>query len=70
MKGYRTLLFNGAAGGLLGLDMTLEAALGAVMLPEVQGVLPESWLPWYALIVALGNMWLRTKTDTPVGRKG
>ncbi len=58
MKGYRTIIFNG-----------LAAVLPVLELTEFKAVIPDDYLPWYMLAVALGNLYLRTITTTPVGRK-
>lgn len=57
LKGWRTFAFN-----------ALAALLPILDLAEFRAVLPEPWLPWYALGVVLGNMYLRTITTTPPGR--
>ena len=58
LKGWRTLVVN-----------LLLAVMPVLELSELANVLPDNWLPWYALIIALGNMALRTITTTPVGAK-
>ncbi len=58
IKGWRTMLFNVAAMALPVLELT-----------EVRDVMPDEWLPWYALAVALANMGLRYITTTPVGTR-
>lgn len=49
-------------------DRTLGGICDYVM-PELRWILPQGWLPYYALALALLNIWLRTITTTPVGRK-
>ena len=58
LKGWRTIAFN-----------VLAAVLPIVELTELRAVMPDAWLPWYALGVALANMALRYVTTGPVGRK-
>jgi len=58
MKGYRTIIFNVLASLLPIMDLT-----------EVHNLIPETWLPWYAIAVAIGNVYLRSITTTPVGTK-
>lgn len=58
MKGWRTVVFN-----------VLAAVLPILELTELRDVLPPDWLPWYALAVAIGNIWLRSITTTPMGQK-
>lgn len=68
LKGYRTVIFNALAAVVV---IVLE--LAPVIMPllgmaEVQALIPDAWLAWYLLAVALGNMALRAVTDTPVGK--
>lgn len=58
LKGWKTLVFN-----------ALNAAVAIAAMPEVANVLPVSVLPWMMLVAALGNMWLRKVTTTPLGKK-
>lgn len=58
LKGYRTMVVNAVASVLPILEMT-----------ELVNVLPSEWLPWYALIVALLNMYMRSITTTALGQK-
>lgn len=57
MKGWRTITLNALASVVPILSMT-----------EVANVIPPEWLPWYALALALANMWMRKITTTPLGR--
>ena len=56
MKGWRTLAANALAMVVPVLELT-----------ELRDVMPDNWLPWYALGLALANMGLRWITTTPVG---
>lgn len=38
-------------------------------LTEFRDVLPDAYLPWYALGMVLANMFLRYLTTTPVGQR-
>ena len=68
LKGYRTLIFNIAAAlPIIALEL-LPVIMTVLSLPELRAVLPESWLQWWVLITALGNMALRRITNTPIGR--
>lgn len=58
MKGYRTVIVN-----------LLSTVIPVLELTEWRGVLPNGWLPWYILGLALANLWLRFLTDTAIGRK-
>lgn len=56
-KGWRTVLAN-----------SLFTILPIVQLTEFKDVLPENLLPWYALFIAVINMYLRKITDTKLGK--
>jgi len=58
LKGYKTILFNAAATIVPILELT-----------EMYDLVPESYLPIYMLGVAVINLYLRTVTTTPVGKK-
>ncbi|WP_159585904.1 hypothetical protein [Chelativorans xinjiangense] len=58
LKGWRTLIAN-----------ALMAILPIMELTEFRDVLPDVWVPYYALFVVLANMWLRKITTTPVGER-
>jgi hypothetical protein len=58
MKGYRTIAFN-----------TLSAVVPIVSLTEWHAVFPAEWLPYWLLVVALINVYLRTVTSTALGRR-
>jgi len=64
LKGYRTVLVNALAA----IPLALEAAMQVLALPEVADIIPEGWMPWYALALVLANLILRTATTTPLGR--
>lgn len=58
MKGYRTIIAN-----------ILVAVVPILELTEWQDVMPDTWLPWFILGVAVLNLALRYVTTTPVGQK-
>jgi len=58
LKGWRTVALN-----------TLAAVVPLLELTELSDVVPDDWLPWYALTLAVANVWLRALTTTPMGRK-
>ena len=58
MKGWRTLIFNVFAMIIPILEMT-----------EIRDVVPDDYLPWYALALAIANMILRAVTTSPLGHK-
>ena len=57
-KGYKTIIFN-----------VLAAVIPIMELTELSAVIPSNYLPFYVLAIALGNMYLRTVTTTPVGKQ-
>tara|TARA_R110000744_G_scaffold158130_1_gene274108 strand:- start:302 stop:490 length:189 start_codon:yes stop_codon:yes gene_type:complete len=57
-KGWKTVTFN-----------VLAAVVPLLELTELKGLVPAEYLPYYALSVALGNMYLRSITTTPMGKK-
>jgi|TARA_R110000782_G_scaffold3228_9_gene11964 hypothetical protein len=57
-KGWKTVTFN-----------VLAAVVPLLELTELKGLVPVEYLPYYALSVALGNMYLRSITTTPMGKK-
>ena len=61
MKGFRTVLANVA--------FAIPPLAQLVASPEVSQILPVGWLPWYGVGVAAANIYLRTITSTPVGKK-
>lgn len=57
-KGWKTVTFN-----------LLSAVVPLLELTELKGLVPADYLPFYALAVALGNVYLRSITTTPMGKK-
>lgn len=70
IKGWRTIVFNVAALLPVLPDIAIQAAQLIVAVPEIRGILPDGWLPYYAVGVSLANIYLRSITSTPVGRGG
>lgn len=58
LKGYKTILFN-----------VLAAVVPIMELTELSAVVPDHYLPLYMLVIAMGNMYLRTVTTSPVGKQ-
>ena len=58
LKGWKTVTFN-----------VLAAIVPILELTEMKGIVPEEYLPFYALAVAMGNVYLRSVTTTPMGKK-
>lgn len=58
LKGWRTVVAN-----------VLLAVIPVLELTEWRTVLPREWLPYWGLAVALINIYLRTRTTSPVGKK-
>lgn len=56
-KGYKTIIFN-----------VLAAVLPIMEATDLTAVLSENGLVWYGLVIAVGNVILRTVTTTPVGK--
>lgn len=69
LKGYRTLIVNIVAAIPAAIELALPQLVQVIGMPEFRGILPQGWLPYYALALALANIWLRSITDTPVGRR-
>jgi hypothetical protein len=55
LKGYRTIIWN-LIGGTLAILETTDLSF-----------LPQGWGGYVAILVAIGNLWLRTLTTGPVG---
>jgi hypothetical protein len=58
LKGYRTILVN-----------TLLTVMPILEMTELLSVLPDGWQNWYAIAMAVINLWLRSITTTPMGKK-
>lgn len=58
MKGYKTIAWNVA-----------NAVVPAMQAVDAAYQIPESWMPYWLGVFILGNIALRIKTTTPVGRK-
>ena len=58
LKGWKTVAFN-----------VLAAIVPILELTELKGLVPADYLPFYALSVALGNVYLRSITTTAIGKK-
>jgi hypothetical protein len=76
MKGYRTILFNVAAGVPLvaaaAMPVISDAAptiIQTLIAPELKAMVPSGWEKWYTLAVLVGNIYLRSITTGPVGRQ-
>ena len=57
-KGWKTVTFN-----------VLAATVPILELTELKGLVPVDYMPVYGLSVALGNVYLRSVTTTPMGKK-
>lgn len=58
IKGYRTLLVN-----------ALLTVMPILEMSEIIQVLPEGYEAPYAIFIALINLYLRTITTTPMGKR-
>ena len=68
LKGYRTVIVNSVAGLVAAVELALPVVVQLIGMPEWRGILPQGWLPYYALGLALLNLWLRSITTTPLGK--
>lgn len=68
LKGYRTLILNGALGAVAAVELLLPHIVEFLGMPEVRGILPAGWERWYPVLLAVLNIWLRLVTTTPVGQ--
>jgi hypothetical protein len=57
-KGWKTLTFN-----------ILMALVPILEMRELLPFIPQDYMALYALVVAMGNMYLRSITTTPMGKK-
>jgi hypothetical protein len=57
MKGYRTIIWN--------IANALVPVMDAIWL---QGMIRDEWLPYWLAVYIVGNIILRLKTTTPVGK--
>jgi hypothetical protein len=58
LKGYRTILVN-----------VLMTIMPLLEMSEVLDVMPDGWQNWYAIAMAVINLWLRSITTTPMGKR-
>ena len=69
LKGWRTLAFNIVAGIAPAWDVTV-ALIGFLLAdPDLPKLIPFEYLPYYTTAVALANIYLRSITTGPLGRK-
>lgn len=68
LKGWWTVAFNVLAASPLALDAAQPLIVAVLMLPEFQELIPVALLPYYGLALAAVNIWLRSLTDTPIGK--
>ena len=69
LKGYRTIIFNAGAALVAAIMAALPIIVQVLSMPELAAIIPRAWMPYFGLAVALGNIWLRAITTTPVGRR-
>jgi hypothetical protein len=67
-KGWWTVAVNTLAAAPLAFDATMPLLVNILGMPEVQALIPVGLAPYYALMLAAVNIWLRSITDTPVGK--
>ena len=63
MKGYRTIWL----AGLVSILPALEVAATLLDLPQMRGVMPAEWWPFYALFIAALKALMRKLTTTKHG---
>jgi hypothetical protein len=68
LKGWWTVAVNTLAASPLALDAAQPLLTAILGLPEFQALIPVGLLPYYALALAAVNIWLRSITDTPIGK--
>lgn len=69
LKGYRTILINGAvAAAAVVVEVLLPLGSALVGMPEAREIIPAGAWPWIVVGVNMANMALRAVTDTPVGK--
>lgn len=61
LKGYKTILAN--------LVMLAPILFDILVSSEFRQLIPSVYLPYYSLGVLVVNMYLRTLTTTPVGKR-
>lgn len=69
LKGYRTVIVNVIALVPPTIDAVLPIVAEIAGLAEVQALIPADKLPMYALGLAVANIYLRSITTTPVGKR-
>jgi hypothetical protein len=65
LKGWKTLVFNALAMAPMVIDIGMQLFIS----PEFRGLIPAGWEEEYLIAVTLINIYLRSITDSPVGRK-
>lgn len=64
-KGWRTI----AANGLFLIPFLIEALGYVIGSPEIKAIIPNEYLPAFGVFVGIANIFLRTQTTTPIGKK-
>jgi hypothetical protein len=64
LKGFRTLLVN----LLMTFPLIVDVLLAVVLDPQFGSVIPPEWYPLYTFAVIAVNAYMRTITNTPVGK--
>lgn len=68
LKGWWTAAFNVLAASPIALDVAEPLLVAVLSLPEFTALIPVDLLPYYMLAVTAVNLWLRSITDTPIGK--
>jgi hypothetical protein len=64
LKGFRTLLVN----LVMTFPLIVDVVLAVLVDPQFGSVIPPEWYPLYTLAVITVNAYMRTITNTPVGK--
>ena len=64
-KGWRTI----AANGVFLIPFLIEALGYVIGSPEIKAIIPNEYLPAFGVFVVIANIFLRTQTNTAVGKK-
>ena len=58
LKGWKTVIFNVVAAVVPFMEFT-----------EFKDLVPANYLPYYVLVITLGNVYLRSITTSAIGKK-
>lgn len=64
LKGWWIVIFNTLAAS----PFLVDAILATLSQAEVQALIPPHLVPYYVPVMAIITIWLRSITDTPIGK--